>query len=66
MVQNLVKRYGRLAKIDRRVYPHLLRHTFASHLLEGGADIPVIQHFLGHSSPTTTQMYAHVSKKEAR
>jgi site-specific recombinase XerD len=66
MVQKIIKIYARLANIDRRVYPHVLRHAFGTHLLEGGADIPVVQHFLGHASPATTQIYTHVTQEEAR
>lgn len=65
-IEKLVRRYAAQAGIRGGVHPHTLRHTFASHLMEGGADLRVIQELLGHSSPTTTQIYTHVTKQEAR
>lgn len=66
MVFNIIKQAALMAGIDKQISPHTLRHSYATHLLEGGANIRQVQELLGHESILTTEVYTHVNRKQLR
>jgi len=62
LVQQIIKKAGKTAKINKKVHPHTLRHSFATHILEEGNDVTVVQSLLGHNEARTTMTYFHTVK----
>ena len=65
-IQRIVHNYSVLSGLRNDIHPHTLRHSYATHLLDGGADLRIVQELLGHSTPSATQVYTHVSQGEAK
>jgi len=65
-VQRRIKRWAALAGLDVDVHPHMLRHSFASHVLQSSGDLRAVQEMLGHASIGTTQIYTHVDRNRLK
>ena len=66
MIFMIIKELAKVAGITKNISPHTFRHSFATHLVEGGADLRAVQEMLGHESITTTEIYTHLDREYLR
>lgn len=65
-IERMIVKYAKQAGLDKKITPHTIRHTFATHMLSGGADLKIVQELLGHASLSTTQVYTHITKERMK